>query len=577
MKSIYYFTGLFLLLAFTNSCSDFLEVPTKNFVPDDVLWSTESNADLFLNDIYNSLPDVQEQTQHLDQFTDNSDVGVLWMEGYNHIATAQVTPTNFPHGLGGTDNKYESMWYWPECYKRIRKCNTFIKKVTESELPESYKILRIAEARFLRALNYHWMWMSYGGVPLIDIVLNNQNPDLPLEYPRATAEETFDFIVKELTEAAADLPVTVSDSDQGRATKGAALTVKGWCELFHASKLRNPSNDIERWKNAAKTNKEVMALEAYDLAADFDELFLINNNRESIFARQYGPDKGSNKEGRFGPARIGSYTPGWGNFLPTQELVDEFSMANGLAIYEPGSGYDPDHPYEGREPRFYATIIHDNSLWANEYPITTRVGGNNPIDMGYSSDNTHTGYYARKRLNENKELSLFHDGKSYENYMFFRYGEVLLNFAEAENEVNGPTSEVLEAVNKVRTRNNNLPTIEATYGIVDKERMREIIHRERRVELCFEDKRWWDILRWKIADQLPDGSPGVLNRPQKGMLIEENSDGTLTYTVTEIRNRIFLPKMYTMPIPQDAIDRNSVIAAQNGGPDNWTNGQNPGY
>ncbi|MCC8153120.1 MAG: RagB/SusD family nutrient uptake outer membrane protein, partial [Tannerellaceae bacterium] len=195
MKSIYYYTGLILLIAFTNSCSDLLEVPTKNFVSDDVLWSTESNADLFLNDIYNSLPDVQEQTQHLDQFTDNSDVGTTWMEGHNHIATAQVTPTNYPQGLGATDTRTEGMWHWEQCYKRIRKCNVFIQKVTASELPESYKELRIAEVRFLRALTYHWMWMSYGGVPIIEVPLDNQDPTQTLEYPRSTAEETFNFIV----------------------------------------------------------------------------------------------------------------------------------------------------------------------------------------------------------------------------------------------------------------------------------------------------------------------------------------------------------------------------------------------
>lgn len=98
--------------------------------------------------------------------------------------------------------------------------------------------------------------------------------------------------------------------------------------------------------------------------------------------------------------------------------------------------------------------------------------------------------------------------------MYFRYAEVLLSYAEAENEVNGPTKDVLDAVNKVRTRGENLPTVQSTYGTVDKDKMREIIHRERRVELSFEDKRWWDILRWKIADKLPDGSPGIWDLPR---------------------------------------------------------------
>lgn len=560
--------GVFLL----SSCNDFIDVSPKNFISDDAVWATPSSADLFLNDIYEQLPVLNAETEHLDQFTDNSDVGALWMRGYSNIALAQLTPTNFP------DVPWK-MWYWSENYKRIRRCNLFIQKVSASDLPDDYKKLRLAEARFLRAIFYHWLWKAHGGVPVIEVPLDNITMGDDIYYPRSTARQTFEFIDKELGEIANDLPIEQEAKDFGRPTKGAALTLKGWIELYEASPLRNSSNDIERWKLAAKTNKEVIDLGIYDIVDDFVKLFLEekNNSVESIFARQHGPKKGTSIEGKQGPVINGlGAQVSWGNFQPTQELVDEFSMANGKAIYEDGSGYDPQNPYVGREKRFYQTILHDGAPW-RDYTIKTRVGGNNAIDLGYASDRTHTGYYARKRLNEQKDPSSYFSDESYQNYMFFRYAEVLLSFAEAENEVNGPTSEVLAAVNKVRTRNGNLPKVETTYGTVNKDKMREIIRRERRVELCFEDKRWWDVLRWKIAQQLPDGSPGVLNRPEKGMMITENGDGTLKYTVTEIRKRIFLPKMYLMPIPQKTIDQNPSIAAQNGGEDQWNKGQNPGY
>jgi len=570
MKSKIIYTGLSILLALTYSCSDFLEVENKNSVTDDVLWSTEGNADLFLNNVYFEIvPDANNHTQHLDQYTDNSDVGTSWMGGYSNIGNAQITPENYPKGI-------KDIWDWEKAYKHIRRCNVFIKNVTASELSDSYKQQRVSEARFLRAYVYHILWMTYGGVPLLTIPLDNNDATIPLENPRATAQETFDFIVAELGEIAPLLKDIETGDNAGRATKAAALTLKGWCELYHASPLRNPTNDIERWKKASATSKSVMDMNVYSLAADFEELFFTNNNKESIFARQYGPGKGNSKELHFGPPAIGSSRPGWGNFQPTQQLVDDFCMANGLPISDPASGYDPNNPYMGREKRFYETIIYNGAKWRNESEITTQVGGNNAIDLGYSSDNTHTGYYARKRLNEKKDLSLFGGDTSYENYIVFRYGEVLLNFAEAENEVNGPTQEVLNAVNLVRTRNGNMPKVEDTFASLDKDKMREIIRRERRVELCFEDKRWWDILRWEIADKLPDGSPGVMNVPLKGMFIEEKG-GILTYTIVDVRNRTFLPKMYLMPLPQAAIDRNSVIAAQSGGSDNWKNGQNPGY
>jgi len=555
-----------------SACNDFLDVTPKNFITDDAVWTTTNGADLFLNDIYEQLPNMNGETEHLDQFTDNSDVGVLWMRGYANIATAQLTPTS-------NIDVPDKMWHWEKSYERIRKCNIFIKKVSESSLPDDYKKLRIAEARFLRAIFYHWLWKAHGGVPVIEVPLDNATMGDGIYYPRSTARQTFEFITKELGEIADDLPLKITNSgDYGRPTKGAALTLKGWCELFEASILRNPSNDIERWKLAAKTNKEVMDLGVYDLFDDFAQLFMPDNNNsiESIFAKQHGPKKGTSIDFKQGPTMNGvGAQVCWGNSQPTQELVNEFLMASGKTIEE-DSSYDPQNPYEGREKRFYQTILYDGASW-RDYTINTRVGGTNEIDLGYAGDKTHTGYFARKRLNENVAPSNSQNGESYQNYMYFRFAEVLLNYAEAENEVNGPTKDVLDAVNKVRTRGNNLPTVQATYGTVTKDRMREIIRRERRVELCFEDKRWWDILRWKIADKLPDGSPGVLSRPEQGMYITDNGNGTLNYKVVNVRNRLFLPKMYLMPVPQSVIDQNPTIAAQNGGEDNWNKGQNPGY
>lgn len=573
MKYNYIFISLCIILC--GSCSDFLDTSPKEFMSDDDLWATTKSADLFLNDIYNVLHDIDKKEEHLEQYSDNSDVGVIRHHGYKYIGQAQITPTDYPNGVAA-DDKSNGHWEWKTQYENIRKCNVFILKVNESDLPDDYKTQRVAEARFLRAYFYHKMWMAYGGVSIITVPLSNQETGSQIEYPRSTAEETFKFITSELEAIYSDLPTDPSATEPGRATRGAALALKGWTELFFASPLLNPDNDMQRWTAAAKTNKMVMDLNVYELMPDFETLFLENNNKESIFARQYGPNKGHSMELRFGPVKVGNVTAGWGNFMPTQDLVDEFSMENGKTIYEEGSGYDPKHPYVGREPRFYQTVVFDGDYFHGEL-MTMRIGGNNEINPGYSSDNTHTGYYGRKRLNEEKSPSAYGDGKSYQNYVIYRYGEVLLSYAEAENEVNGPTKEALDAVNQVRTRNGNLPSIEETYGTVTKDQLRTIIHRERRIELCFEDKRWWDILRWKIAEKMPDGSPGVMNKPLRGMKITENADGTLNYEVINVRNRTFLPKMYRMPIPQEVIDRNSEIAKQNGGPDNWTRGQNPGY
>lgn len=571
MKKIRLYGCIAVLLLGAAACQkDYLDIPPKNFLADDAVWASTSTADLFLNDIYNQLPDINNETEHLDQYTDNSDVGVLWMKGYANVATAQVTPSNLPTGPW-------DLWNWTTNYQKIRRCNLFIEKVGASQLPDDYKTKRIAEARFVRALFYHWLWMAYGGVPVITDVLDNTTDGDNIYRPRNTEQETFAFLRSELDEIAKVLPPSYGAADHGRPTSGAALTLKGWCELYEASPLRNPGNNIDRWKDAAATNRQVIETEVYDLVPDFTRLFLAsdNNSEESIFARQYGPNKGSTIIGKQGPAMDGvNAQVSWGNFQPTQELVDEFAMANGKAITESGSGYDELNPYENREDRFYKTILYDGAPW-RDFIINTRVGGNNAIDLGYASDKTHTGYYCRKRLDSSMSPGSYFTGVCYQNYMFFRYAEVLLSFAEAENEVNGPTNEVLEAVNRIRTRG-KLPSIEDTYGTVNQEQMRAIIRRERRVELCFEDKRWWDILRWKIALTLPDGSPGVLNQPEMGMVIT-GATGNLTYTRTPVRDRLFLPKMYQMPVPQSVLDQNSAITQQNGGVDGWVNGQNQGY
>jgi hypothetical protein len=559
-----------VILAMMGCKKGYLDIAPKNFLSDDAVWASTDNADLFLNDIYNQLPNINNETEHLDQYTDNSDVGVLWMSGYARIATAQVTPTNVPTGPW-------DMWTWSANYQKIRKCNLFIQKVAASGLPATYKTKRIAEARFLRALLYHWIWMAYGGVPVITDVLDNVTQGDSIYRPRNTEQETFNFIDKELDTVSRILPATYGAADFGRPTSGAALTLKGWCELYEASPLRNPGGDVNRWKAASATCRQVMGLGVYSLVSDFAGLFLVGNNNssESIFARQYGPNQGSTIIGKEGPTmNAAGAEVSWGNFQPTQELVDDFAMANGKAIGDAGSGYDAQHPYVGREDRFYKTILYDGAPWRTD-TIYTRVGGNNSIDLGYASDKTHTGYYARKRLDPSMDPGSYFSGICYQNYMYFRYAEVLLNFAEAENEVNGPTSEVLAAVDSVRSRG-HLPTIEDTYGSVSQSQLRDIIRRERRVELCFEDKRWWDVLRWKIAEKMPDGSAGVLNRPEIGMVIT-GTTGSLTYTRTNVRNRIFLSKMYLMPVPQPVLDQNPAIQKQNGGTDGWVNGQNPGY
>ena len=565
-------------LALLSACEDWLEIEPKDRFGDTTVWGSEENADMFLNDIYNQLPHLNNETQNLDQYSDNSYVGAEWMNARTTIYTGALSPTSWIPGPW-------DMWKWGRQnnddakgqYERIRSCNLFITKVTESDFSADYKKERLAEARFLRAWFYHYLWMAYGGVPIITEVLDN-NVSTDIFYPRETAQKTFEFIDKELDEIKDDLPPRRSGSDLGRASKGAILTLKGWVELFHASELRNLGKDKKRWEAAAATLKDVIDLQVYRLQPTILDLWTeaTNNNDEVIFDFQMSKQNGGRREGLFGPVFVKGVQSSWGNMQPTQELVDDYCMANGLPITDPASGYNKNNPYKNREKRFYQSILYDGSMWQGEEIITrVGVGSPNEIDTSSDSDVTNTGYYTRKTIDEsvngadNLQMS---NGMA--NYIFFRYADVLLMYAEASLEA-GDKPTAIEYLDMVRTRGDNMPSINDTYpqGITENQ-LREIIRRDRRIELAFEDKRWWDILRWKICD----GENGVMNKPIGGMKIEDtNGDGVWEYNYHEVGKRTFLPRMYYQPIPQYVIDKNPVIREQNGGEDGWVNGQNPGY
>ena len=306
-------------LALLSACEDWLEIEPKDRFGDTTVWGSEENADMFLNDIYNQLPHLNNETQNLDQYSDNSYVGAEWMNARTTIYTGALSPTSWIPGPW-------DMWKWGRQnnddakgqYERIRSCNLFITKVTESDFSADYKKERLAEARFLRAWFYHYLWMAYGGVPIITEVLDN-NVSTDIFYPRETAQKTFEFIDKELDEIKDDLPPRRSGSDLGRASKGAILTLKGWVELFHASELRNPGKDKKRWEAAAATLKDVIDLQVYRLQPTILDLWTeaTNNNDEVIFDFQMSKQNGGRREGLFGPVFVKGVQSSWGNMQPT--------------------------------------------------------------------------------------------------------------------------------------------------------------------------------------------------------------------------------------------------------------------
>lgn len=525
-KNCRWFFGVFLLTA-GGGCSN-LDVIPKDQVSDAIMWNNTANADLFLNNVYSTIggPNFGDSWEH---FSDNAINGIAGQYSATIFGQGNYTAANAP-----------SLW---GNYTSIRKSNLFIEKVMASALPEEWKKGRIAEARFLRAYFYSQLWNYYGSVPLITKVLNQATQGDEIFYSRTSFDEVFQFITSELSAISNDLALK---PQTGRASRGAALTLKAWCELFAASPLNNAANNLQKWEKAAETYKQVIDLNVYTLFPDHRALFLENNNNntEVIFDKPYYRNNG--RTAVQGPSRVGDQYRGYGTSNPTQELVDEYAMSNGLSILDPGSGYDPEKPYLGREQRFYNDIIYDGAEWLGiEMVMKQGVGSRSATDLSNLDEATNTGYYWKKMMDPT--YAFVGNSQNSANFIIFRYAEVLLGYAEAKNESSGPDASVYEAVNKVRKRV-DLPELEKG---LDKVAMRKAILRERRVEFALEEKRWMDLVRLKLANE-------KLNGPLHAVVIrQENSKWRYSYVPAPGGLRAFHPeKNYWLPIPQSALDRN---------------------
>jgi len=582
-----------LLLFFTVSCEQdkFLETTSKSTLTDATMWASEGNADIYLNNCYGQLEAKGNQPDNLDNFTSDNDAGFYY------------TSYNWKKGIvdpaGGTGG---SVWFgttgpssyvgWQTIYTTVRRLNTFMAKITENKenFSTDWYNKRIDEARFLRAYFYSEIFMKLGGLALVTESQDRLTMTEDEMYlPRSTFEETFNFIISELssivTNGYLEIKYNNGDADAGRATLGATLCLKGWLQLFAASPAYN-SNDpavprtsdnlqafavynLSRWADAAATNKQFIdtyghkGTGTYKLFSPMTMFWHEANeyNAEVIWDRQHVTSTMAQSFDTYGgPVWIlGTYYT-WGNYCPTQELVDEYQMANGLDIDDLASGYDPQNPYVGRENRFYDFIVYDGAPYKQDWMTTTdtiytRIDlvhpSKNQIDFG-GDDVGNTSYYFKKRLDNAHPRGGNQDGR---NYVYYRYTEVLLNYAEAQNEAVGPDVSVYEAINAVRQRpGTDLPALAA--GMTQAE-MRDAIKRERRIELVYEGHRLYDLWRWKDAMT-------EMNKDLHGMLIEntvpDDNSGVWTYTPISLNHpHVFTQKQYFNPIPQAAIDRNPKL------------------
>lgn len=466
------------------------------------------------------------------------------------IQQGQLSPENT--GIAGT--------FWGRSYRSIREVNFALNNIQEVDMSEARRNLLVAELRFIRAFRYHDLIRNYGRV----VLMGDRVPELgddftdPTLFERSSIQEGIDYVVNELEEAAEGLPLEHSSTwQEGRATEGAALALRSRMLLYAASPLyTGGSSDPQKWQDAADAAQDVMDLGVYSLyQGGYGELFLTpGSNSEIIFARYYNINaRHTALEIANGPNGYGA----WGGNVPLQNLVDDYEMADGSSF----SWDDPEQaqaPYENRDPRFYETILFNGAEYRGREVETFTPGGLDSPDGPDNWNTSKTGYYLRKFINEDLPIQNPWEVAGTQNWIYFRYAEILLNYAEAQNEATGPDPSVYEAVNRIRSRNGvEMPPL--PQGLSQDE-MREAIRQERRIELAFEEHRFYDVRRWMIAMETE-------NEPAYGIDITREEDGSFSYEVeVALEGRNFEERHYWLPIP-----REEILASDN------QLEQNPGY
>lgn len=436
-------------------------------------------------------------------------------------------------------------------YSGIRKTNLFISSISKGEIVPVNAVLTVdslrkrwrGEAFFLRAFFHFELVKRYGPIVLATRVFER---DEDLNLPRNTFDECVNQIAADCDSAMAGLPLWNSDyngssdtKEIGRATRIAAQSLKARLFLYAASPLYNTGNDLSKWQKAADAAKAVIDLNRAQLITPYANIFNYSTaayNNEVIFATQAV----NTNTIEINNAPI-SYNGALGRTNPTQELVDAFEMNNGRPIADPASGYNPNNPYANRDPRLGFTVLYNGAVFKSA-AVQTFTGGKDGI--GQTINATQTGYYMRKFLSENASWNQTTNASVRRPWVWIRYADILLMYAEALNEAQGPVADVSAKVNLVRARA-GMPNLPA--GLTQAQ-MRDRIHNERRIELCFEDHRFFDVRRWKEGELF-------FNKAVTGMRITANASGQPTaYERFTVQTKVFQAKNYWYPFPQTEID-----------------------
>jgi hypothetical protein len=528
MKNIkYIITGAALFIGSFSACKkDVLDKQPLDASSGATYWKTEANAVQAVNNIYRYMGDFTDRI-FLSCATDDSYSWSNWPSDVQYAGNGTATSSTgtFSH-------------YWSNFYNMIGAANNVLDNINKvTGMNETVKNRLIGESRFLRAYAYQQLIGMYGDVPLVTHVQAVSE----FSVPRTKSTDVAGFIIKELDTIANYLPKTYESADLGRITQGAANALKARVYLYQGD-----------WANAAAAAQSVMNAGTYRIDNNYVSLFNGSNKNsdEIILSGRYLENTYANATATWvGGPTLG----GWGQVVPLQTLVDSYECTDGRTI-DASPLYDPARPFENRDPRLKLTIIVPGVEVNGKVIDVTKTGS---IDAIGQNNASFTGYYYKKYIptviGGNWETNSAND------IVLLRYAEVLLTYAEAKVESGQIDQTVYDAINQVRSRSGvNMPVVTAG-NAAGQNALRNIIRRERRVEFPLEDNRFFDIRRWRIAEQ-------VMNGNAYGILNNYNASRADFGQHVLVEKRSFNPaRDYLWAIPQNELDLNKTLI------------QNPGW
>lgn len=524
---------LFIVLAFTACKTDILDKKPLKVVTDADVWNSQGLIDSYVANLYENLPigfGASVLEAHLTDEASHPYLNTTITSNYGTQAAANRTG-----------------YYTP-----IRRVNYMLQMLPTSALNQLDRSRYTAEAYFIRAYYYFELVKKYGGVPIIRVPQSPDSSIEELQVPRNTEQETYDFILEDLNKAVADLPESWLDGANAkyanRATKYAALALKARAMLYAGTIAKYgtvqlnglagiPSQESTRYltqsmeaADAVIQSKKFALYDRYynpltksgDPIQNFQNIFLDENNKEVIFQKVYAlPDFGHsydyyNAALSFGTGSFGNVTAVTLNFVEYFENIDGSSGVLDVANKEFAN---PTDLFANKDPRFKASVLYPGAPWkgrtvqiwrgiydqddANKlYQLSNaatfkgvpQVGADGPFPTG---DVGKTGFYVKKYMNP--ATSIITQNQSDQNYIDFRYAEILVSYAEAATELGVNQTQALDCINQLRARAGIKILTSAELDLAR-------IRNERTVELAFENKRFWDIRRWRIGTTLFAGT-----------------------------------------------------------------------